>query len=78
MRKPWSGEFPVDRAEDMDEAAVEILARNMAAGRAEPLADRDDRQPFEWSESAAGERARERWAESYDDLDGAPEGDDDR
>ena len=39
--------------------------------------DRHD-GPVEWSESEAGYRARERWAEDYDDLDGAPEGDDDR
>lgn len=40
--------------------------------------DRDEEQPFDWSESPAGERARERWAREYDELDGAPEGDDDR
>jgi len=32
--KPWAGEFPVDRAEGMDDAAVRILRRNMEAGRA--------------------------------------------
>jgi hypothetical protein len=32
----------------------------------------------EWTESAAGHRARERWARGYDDLNGAPEGDWDR
>lgn len=35
-------------------------------------------QPAEFSESAAGYRARERWARRYDSLDGAPEGDWDR
>lgn len=29
---PWKGEFPVDRASDMDEVVVEILGRNMRAG----------------------------------------------
>ena len=43
----------------------------------DPNDDRDD-GPVEWSESPAGERARERWARDYDELDGAPEGDDDR
>ena len=41
----------------------------------------DDRDPdagFEWTESEAGDRARERWARAYDELDGAPEGDWDR
>ncbi len=38
--KPWSGEFPVDSAEDTDDAAIRILARNMAAGR------RDDASSF--------------------------------
>ena len=33
---------------------------------------------MEFSESAAGLMARERWARRYDDLDGAPEGDWDR
>lgn len=42
--------------------------------------DDDDRDEgsVEWSESEAGQRARERWAEAYDDLDGVPESDDDR
>ena len=39
--------------------------------------DRDD-SPVEFTESEAGYRARDRWAEAYDDLDGAPESDDDR
>lgn len=32
IKGPWSGEFPVDRAEDMDAAAVAILLANMRAG----------------------------------------------
>lgn len=31
-----------------------------------------------FSETPRGERARERWARRYDDLNGAPEGDSDR
>lgn len=34
--------------------------------------------PQEWSESRAGYRARDRWARSYDGLNGAPENDGDR
>ena len=34
--------------------------------------------PAEFTESAKGYRARERWARRYDALDGAPEGDSDR
>jgi hypothetical protein len=34
--------------------------------------------PMEFTETPAGERARERWARAYDKLDGAPEGDWDR
>jgi len=37
MSKPWSREFPNDRAADMDDAAVEILIANMNAGRTKPL-----------------------------------------
>jgi hypothetical protein len=33
---------------------------------------------MEWTETPAGERARERWARRYDDLNGAPETDSDR
>lgn len=34
--------------------------------------------PVEWTETPAGERARERWARRYDALNGAPEDDSDR
>lgn len=30
--KPWRGEFTVDSADDMDDAAVRILVENMRAG----------------------------------------------
>jgi hypothetical protein len=40
--------------------------------------DRDPNSPVEFTESPAGERARERWAEAYDELNGAPENDGDR
>ncbi len=36
----------------------------------------DDREQF--SDTAAGHDALETWARRYDDLDGAPESDDDR
>lgn len=39
--------------------------------------DRDE-SPVEFTESAEGERAREKQARSYDELNGAPEGDHDR
>lgn len=42
------------------------------------LDDRDPHNPVEFTESPAGARARETWAERYDALDGAPESDDDR
>ena len=37
-----------------------------------------DESPVEFSESAEGERAREKQARSYDELNGAPEGEHDR
>jgi hypothetical protein len=40
--------------------------------------DRDPNNPTEWSESDEGKRARDAWARAYEELDGAPEGDDDR
>ena len=40
--------------------------------------DRDPDNPVEFTESPEGERAREKWAERYDELDGAPENDGDR
>jgi hypothetical protein len=45
MRKPWSGEFPVDTASGMDERAVAILLHNMQAGKratARPHAEATD------------------------------------
>jgi hypothetical protein len=33
LELPHAGEFPVDRASDMDPVAVDILTRNMRAGR---------------------------------------------
>lgn len=38
----------------------------------------DSRDPHEFSETARGYAARERWGRRYDDLNGAPEGDWDR
>lgn len=40
LEKPWAGEFPVDKASDMDPAAVRILHANMQAGKATPLASK--------------------------------------
>lgn len=40
--------------------------------------DRDETQPIDFTESPAGERAKEKWAEAYDELNGAPENDGDR
>lgn len=40
--------------------------------------DRNPHDPMEFTESPAGERAKEKWAERYDELNGAPESDDDR
>ena len=37
-----------------------------------------EHDPFDFTESTAGYEARNRWAERYDDLNGAPEGDWDR
>lgn len=54
-------------------AAGERLTGELAL----PEGDKDTGSA-EWSESAAGDRARERWARRYDDLNGAPEGDWDR
>lgn len=41
------------------------------------LSDKD-KGPVEWTDSPGGQRARERWARAYDELNGAPENDDDR
>jgi hypothetical protein len=38
----------------------------------------DSNQRVEFTESPKGHHAREKWARRYDDLNGAPEGDDDR
>lgn len=40
--------------------------------------DDDDQGPVIFTETPAGEEARIRWARRYDDLNGAPEGEDDR
>jgi len=37
--------------------------------------DGSSEDPTEFSEGEAGKAERERWAERYDELDGAPEGD---
>jgi hypothetical protein len=34
--RPWSGEFPLDSPDDMDDRAVAILVSNMNRGRGEP------------------------------------------
>lgn len=47
------------------------------ADKEEEIDDRDE-SPVEFTESAEGERAREKQARSYDELNGAPEGDHDR
>jgi hypothetical protein len=57
-------------------------ARREAAAAGRPLAgelalDRGH-SPTEFTETARGYRARERWAHRYDRLNGQPEGDDDR
>ena len=59
-------------------------ARKAARARGEPLtgelalpSDRGQ-EPGEFSETARGYRARERWARRYEELNGAPEGDWDR
>ena len=38
----------------------------------------EDTGPVEWSEEESGQKARERWVEFYEELNGAPEGDWDR
>lgn len=40
--------------------------------------DRNPHDPVEFTESPEGERAKEKWAERYEECDGAPESDDDR
>jgi hypothetical protein len=46
-------------------------------GELELTRDRD-KGACEWSESACGYRARDRWARRYDALNGAPESEEDR
>jgi hypothetical protein len=62
-------------------------ARKAARANGQPLtgdlavrrSETDTRGPaVEWTESARGYRARDRWARRYDSLNGAPEGDWDR
>jgi hypothetical protein len=43
-----------------------------------PEDDRDEDDREEFTESEEGRRARDKWAERYDDLNGAPESEDDR
>lgn len=60
-----------------DDACEECDSENCPARCLESLGDRGN-EPVEFTESERGYRARERWAERYDDLNGAPESDDDR
>lgn len=56
-------------------------ARKTARTEGQPLVGElaMDRGPgAEFTESAKGYRARDRWARRYNDLNGAPENDDDR
>ena len=55
-------------------AFAEFLRRKLAPPLVPPLGE----DPTEFSETSAGYEAREKWAEWYDDLNGAPEGDWDR
>ena len=60
--------------ETLDRANAELVLTESGA-MCRPCVDAE---PQEFTESPAGYRARERWARSYDDLNGAPEGDWDR
>ncbi len=57
--------------------AGKLVHQEMPPDEEEEIDDRDE-SPVEFSESAEGERAREKWAKRHDDLNGAPEGDHDR
>ncbi len=60
-----------------DDACENCDQEDCPAQCLESLGDRGN-EPMEFTESEQGYRARERWAERYDDLNGAPESDDDR
>jgi len=57
-------------------STVVLLRRTKRA--VETIDDRDPHAMMEFTESPAGERAKEKWAERYEELDGAPESDEDR
>jgi hypothetical protein len=49
--KPYAGEFPCESAAELDDQAVEIIVRNLQAGRStdghsEGWDERDDREAF--------------------------------
>lgn len=54
--------------------------RKAARAAGEPYDQRGDRDQgaVEWGEGPRGQAARVRWARRYDDLNGAPESEDDR
>lgn len=73
-KMPWpegQPQCPGCQLDIEDVAAAADFLDNLDQG------DRGDDQ-IEFTESPAGDRDRERWARAYDDLNGAPESEDDR
>lgn len=63
-----------------DENDNEVLLPSAATAlnTGSSIDDRNPHDPMEFTESPEGARAKEKWAERYEELDGAPESDDDR
>lgn len=63
--------------DDLESLQVKL---NKERGIRQDLMDASDRgnEPMEFTETPRGYEARDRWARDYDDLNGAPESDDDR
>lgn len=63
---------------EVNEAGEVVCRGECGAVIRKGVDDRDPNSPVEFTESPAGYRAREKWAERYDELNGAPESEDDR
>jgi len=63
---------------DENNNEVRLPSAATALNTGSTLDDRNPHDSVEFTESPEGERAKEKWAERYEECDGAPESDDDR
>jgi len=77
-KDPETGEEVFDPITAIDRDSIKVRIVETKKERCSYIDDRNPHDPMEFTESPEGERAKEKWAERYEECDGAPESDDDR